>query len=175
LTGSLSFLSKKEAEVLVTVSEIILGVPKDSLGEDFILEADRYLSGMPGFLAKDLHLLFFIFNMRLTGLLLVLRFKKFSKMNYKMKEKYFRKWIHHWIPLLRTGAIGLKSLAGWAYYSQEKNLLIEVPDFPGRTIGKEQKTPTLLFGKQPWVLGKEKLKIEFISAEKQPNTIGRVK
>ena len=44
----------------------------------------------------------------------------------------------------------LKAICGWSYYSIEENFKKEIPDFPGKTIGREKETPTLLHGKENW-------------------------
>ena len=63
---------------------------------------------------------------------------------------------------MRTGYNTLKSISGWSFYSLEKKIIQEIPSYPGRTIGREQETPTLLEGKEPWKTTPEKIYKEFI-------------
>ncbi|MFW9928389.1 MAG: hypothetical protein ACFFD1_03275 [Candidatus Thorarchaeota archaeon] len=160
----LSFLSKKEAISLIHIAEIILGIPKDKLGEKFIEEADHYLSGMPKFFSRDLHLLFFLFNSRIFALIQVRRFKKFTAMNPDLKLKFAEKWAFSRIPLMRTGFNTLKSISGWAFYSLEEKIHDQIPDYPGKTLGREKDTPTLLFNKENWQSEPELMKWKYIKS-----------
>ncbi len=55
---------------------------------------------------------------------------------------YAKSWGTSRIPLLRTGYVALRSLCGWAYYSNEEHGR-EVGHL-GKTLGREEETPTLL-------------------------------
>lgn len=148
-TDKLKFLSKKQAELIKHVGSTIIGTPIDALGDDYIKEIDSFLDYLPPWVQKDFKLLFFSFNFIFVRFFFTFRFTSFTKMNKQQKINYIKKWQHSKIPLMRSGATGLKGVVGWGYYSQNKDFLESI-QYPGKTIGREDKTPTLLFGKEPW-------------------------
>ena len=147
---NLIFLKPKQAELMFDVGQTILGIPKKERGKEFILEMDRYLSGMPKFFHRDLKMLFFLVGSRISSLIWVHRFSKFQKLSSDKQEQLLEKWSKSRISLIRTAYMTLKAICGWSFYSQEEKFKQEVPDYPGRTIGREKDTPTLLFGKENW-------------------------
>ncbi len=147
-SGSLEFLSPSRLETLEAVAEAILGVPRAELGDDFKFNVDEYIIGLPLHLQKDLKRLFFSLGSPFVSLFFVGRFSRFSRLSITQRRSYLKKWSLSRIPLLRTGYVALKSLCGWGYYSQE-SVHAEL-DYPGPTIGREDETPTLLYGKQKW-------------------------
>ncbi len=144
--NSLEFLSHKRLVTLEAVAEAILGVPKSELGDEFKYNVDEYILGLPSHLKKDLSLLFFALSSPFVSLFFVGRFSSFSRLSVSRRRSYLKKWSVSRIPLLRTGYAALKSLCGWGYYSQE-SVHAEL-DYPGPTIGREDETPTLLYGKE---------------------------
>lgn len=159
---NLSFLSNKNAITILHVGEVVLGIPKEELGNDFILEVDNYLTGLPKFFFRDLKILFFLFNSRLMSIIMMRKLKKFTKMKKADKERFLEKWAFSRLSLIRMGYLTLKSISGWGFYCQEDKVKRHIPDFPGRTLNREQKTPTLLFGKEPWNPTPEKLNTKYI-------------
>ncbi len=141
-------LKDRETKVLIHAGEAILGVPREELGEKYLEEIDDYLSGLPPWLKKDIHLLLRFFDSRILSLFLMFKFKPFTKMSRDEKEAYLKKWAFSKISLMRSGMTGLKSLCGWGYYCQEEHW--KDLDFPGPPLGQEDKVPTLLYGKHPW-------------------------
>ena len=143
------FLSKKQSNLLVHAGSVILGVSPESLGDAYLNEIDDYVFTLPKWLQKEFKLLFWSFNSLFMGIFFIKRLKSFTSMSPKQQEKYVSKWAHSRIPLMRSGIIGLKGVCGWGYFSQNEAFLNEI-QYPGSTIGREDKTPTLLFGKEPW-------------------------
>ena len=166
IPSNLSFLSKKNAKTILNVGEVILGIPKDDLGDDFILEVDQYLSGLPKFFFRDIKILLFLFNSRITSIMMMRKFKKFISFKYQEKEKFLEKWAKSRVFLLRMGYLTLKSVCGWGFYCNESKVKREIPDYPGRTINREQETPTLLFGKEAWEVIPEKLLTNYVVSMK---------
>ena len=147
-SDSLKFLSPRRLETLEAVAEAILGVPRPELGDDFKFNVDEYVVWLPSHLQKDLKLLFSVLGSPLISLFFVGRLSRFSKLSVTRRRSYLKKWSLSRIPLLRTGYMALKSLCGWGYYSQE-SVHAEL-DYPGPTIGREDETPTLMYGKEKW-------------------------
>ena len=116
---SLNFLTLSEVNIIRYASETILGVPLEKLENNFILEIDRYMNNLPEYLQKDFRRLLKLFNSKILVLMLIHQYKSFIKMNKIKREEYFKKWLLNRIPIFRTGANALKSLCGWAFYSQE--------------------------------------------------------
>ncbi|MCY3412440.1 MAG: hypothetical protein INQ03_12455 [Candidatus Heimdallarchaeota archaeon] len=141
-------LSPKEREFLLALGEAILGVPKDELGDQFLHEADAFIHNLEGFLINDIQLLIKIYNARLTSFFLTCSFTPFMKKSLESRQKYCSKWIYSKIPLLRTGGTAFKAVCGWSYYGSEQSW--KELNYPGKTLGREHETPTLLFGKEPW-------------------------
>lgn len=136
-------------DLVYAISETILGIPKNELGEEFLQEFDRFIGTLEGYLIKNIKILLFTLNCRFSATIFVLRFKKFTDLPIEKREQYLAKWSLSRIALLRTAYVTLKALSGWSFYALEKSW----PEFnyPGHTIGREHETPTLLYGKQPWV------------------------
>lgn len=151
--AELKTLQKSDFELLWSLGELILGIDKDELGEEFIHEADAFISNLDDFLIDDLKRLLKLFNSRFISFLRILKFTRFVDMTKALQEKYYQSWTGSRIPLLRTGSSTLRALCGWSYYSLEKSW--DDLEIPGKTIGREDKTPTLLEGKQPWEKWKE--------------------
>ncbi len=146
--NSLKFLKPKNIPLLLSIGEIILGIPEDELGEDYIREADRIILTFEDFLQFEVKKLLYLFNSSLTSLFISFSFKKYTKMSKENRAKYCEKWMYSKIGLLRTGFVTIKAISAWAYYSSTKSW--EEMDYPGETIGREHLTPTLLFGKEPY-------------------------
>ncbi len=142
------FLSKKQATLLEHIGSAIIGVPINKLGDRYLEEIDNFLYTLPKYVQKDFKLLFWSFNFIFLRLYFF-RIRSFTKMKDEQKIKYLKKWGNSHIPLMRSGLVGLKGVVSWGFYSQNKEFLEEIK-YPGSTIGKEDKTPTLLFGKEPW-------------------------
>ena len=140
LTSYLSFLSPSETQVVMCAGEALLGIPRRELGDDFIAEFDRIAAGLESFLRADLHHLLLLLNVASLG--------RFTRMEVSRRERLLAGWGHSRIPLLRTSFVTLRSLSAWSWYSLRKSW--PELDFPGETIDKEHKLPTLLFGKSPW-------------------------
>ncbi|MHA1989380.1 MAG: hypothetical protein ACW981_01790 [Candidatus Hodarchaeales archaeon] len=162
IPSNLSILSKKSSKTILHVGEVVLGIPKEELGQDFILEIDHYLSGLPKFFFRDIKILFFLFNSRLMSVVMMRKLKKFTNMKRADKEKFLDKWANSRLSVIRMGFLSLKSMCGWAFYSQEDKVKTQIPDYPGRTLNREHETPTLLFGKEPWDSSPEKLNEKYI-------------
>ncbi|MCG3219129.1 MAG: hypothetical protein KAR35_09000, partial [Candidatus Heimdallarchaeota archaeon] len=145
---SFQFLKKKEANVILDLGETILGVPKEELGKEFVIEADGFLDTIDDFQKKDFHILLWLVNSRIAALFFGKSLKRFAKMDDDAKEVFLKKWMLSRLPLLRIGYVAFRALCGWSYYSLEKSW--PEMDYPGETIGREHETPTLLFGKKPW-------------------------
>jgi hypothetical protein len=143
------FISKKQAKLLEHIGSAIIGVPFEDLGEGYIQEIDDFLSTLPKWVQKDFKLLFFSFNLIFLRLFFTFKVTSFTKMNTKQKINYMKKWGNSRIPLMRSGIVGLKGVVSWGYYSQNEAFLKEI-NYPGSTIGREDITPTHLFGKKPW-------------------------
>ena len=152
-TPPLDIMTKKEAEIVLSLGEVLLGYEQDELGSEFIAEADAFLGGLEPFLQSDLKLLLRIINMRSINFLFTGKFKKFTSQSSKSRKKLFEKFVYSRISLLRTGGSALRALCGWSLYSIEKTWA-EL-DYPGITIGREDETPTLLYGKEKWTEGIE--------------------
>lgn len=147
--STFKFLSTKQANLLEHVGSAILGVPIDKLGDRYLEEIDYFLDSLPDYVQKDFKLLFWSFNFIFLRLYFTFKITSFTKMNDAQKIKYLKKWGRSHIPLMRSGVVGLKGVVSWGYFSQNQEFLDEIK-YPGSTIGKEDKTPTLLFGKEPW-------------------------
>lgn len=147
--NQLKFLSKKQAKLLEHIGARIIGVPIDQLGSDYLKEIDDYLDTLPKWVQKDFKLLFWSFNFPFTRFYFRLRFTSFTKMKPDQQTNYLKKWGSSRIPLMRSGFVGLKGVVSWGYYSQNKEFLEKI-QYPGSTIGRENITPTFLFGKEPW-------------------------
>ena len=145
----LKFLSKKQAQLIEHIGSTIIGVPIDKLGENYLKEIDEFLFTLPKWVQKDFKLLFWSFNSPFLRFYFMFSFRSFTKMNNKQKLKYIKKWGNSRIPLMRSGAMGLKGVVSWGFYSQNEAFLEEIK-YPGSTIGRENETPTLLYGKEPW-------------------------
>jgi hypothetical protein len=140
------YLSENESLILKHAAETILGIPLDQLGSKFVEEIDDYLYNFPEWLKKEYKLIFRIFNMRFSGLIFIRRLKNFTKMDTGQKVKFVRNFSSSRLPMIRSAFYGLKSICAWGYYSQDDVFV----DFPGKTIGREHETPTLLYGKEAW-------------------------
>ncbi len=147
--AQLKFLKRKQAELLEHVGSAILGVSIENLGDRYIEEIDEFLFTLPKWVQKDFKLLFWSFNSPFLRFFFVYKFTSFTKMNDNQKMKYIKKWGGSHIPLMRSGIIGLKGVVSWGYYSQNEAFLEEIK-YPGKTIGRENLTPTHLYGKEPW-------------------------
>ena len=147
-TLTLSFLTLSEVNIIRYASETILGVPLEKLEKNFILETDRYINNLPKYLQKDFKRLLKMFDSKILAVVMIHRYKSFTTMNTKEREIYFKKWLLNRIPIFRTGANALKSLCGWAFYSQEIGQ--QEMNYLGPTYTREHETPTLLFNKEPW-------------------------
>src|SRR3970040_1999446 len=90
--GKLKFLSKKQAHLIEHVGSAIIGTPIDQLGDDYIKEIDDYLFTLPTWVQKDFKLLFWSFNFLFLRFYFMFRFTSFTKMNYKNKMTYMKKW-----------------------------------------------------------------------------------
>lgn len=145
----LKFLKKKQVTLLEHVGSAIIGVPIDQLGDRYIEEIDEFLYTLPPWVQKDFKMLFFSFNLIFIRLYFTFKITSFTKMNENQKMKYIKKWSRSRIPLMRSGIIGLKGVVSWGYYSQNEGFLQEIK-YPGKTIGRENVTPTHLYGKEPW-------------------------
>ncbi len=145
----LNFLSDKNAELITLIGETILGVPRSELEPEFVNALDSVVWGLDDYLQKDVKTLFWLFNSRVTSIFIGRSFRKFSSMQLEDREKYILKWMKSRIPILRTAYTSLRSLCGWSYYSLQKSHT--EMNYPGHTIGREHQTPTLLYGKEPWV------------------------
>lgn len=146
--AELNFFKPKEIDLFYKIGETILGIPQSELNEVFLKEADRFINTLDTFLLDQLHVLFILVNSRFISLVTILRFKKFQNLSIEKRERFLQNWSKSKIPILRTGVVTLKALCGWSYYSLEK--CWEEIEFKGPTIGKENITPTLLFGKTTW-------------------------
>jgi len=149
----LDFLERADIEVVLHLGQMILGIDTEELGPEFIVEADAFIANLEEFLQDDLKQLLGLFNSRLIAFLLMGTFKHFVDMTPEQQATFYNKWVYSRLGLFRTGASTLKALCGWSYYSLEKSW--EAINYPGKTIGREDKTPTLLQGKQPWQEGME--------------------
>lgn len=149
----LKFLKKKESDLLVSLGHMMLGMDEEELGSEYIREADAFITNLDDFLQADIRQLFTLFNSRVLSLILIRRITKFVDMDLEIQKKYFSKWVKSRIPLFRTAASTLRALCGWSYYSLEKSW--DEINYPGRTIDREDITPTLLFGKEKWYEGIE--------------------
>lgn len=150
---SFEFIRAKDTELLYSLGQMILGYTKEELGNEFLEEADKFICNLDDFLIGDLRLLLNLFNSRLVSFLLTGSFKKFEDKDIHAQEQYYRKWSQSKLGLLRTGASTLRALCGWSFYSLEKSW--NELDIPGKTIGREDITPTLLEGKMTWEVYKE--------------------
>lgn len=144
----LDFFKSKEIDLFYKIGETILGIPKSDLTDAFIKEADRFINTLDSFLFNELHKLLFLVNSRFISFLTIFRFKKFQDLSPEKRENFFLNWSNSKIPILRTGFTTLKAICGWSFYSLEK--CWDEIGFLGPTIGKENVTPTLLFGKSTW-------------------------
>lgn len=133
---------EKHRPRLLAIGETFLGVPPDRLGDDFVAEIDRYVGLLDDFLIKDIKTLVSLFGSPFMVFLRTGRPKGFEKLNLQQRVKYAKGWGTSRIPLLRTGYVALRSLCGWAYYSNEEHG--EEVGHLGKTIGREHETPTLL-------------------------------
>ncbi|MFW9779319.1 MAG: hypothetical protein ACFFE8_10745 [Candidatus Heimdallarchaeota archaeon] len=140
------YLSDHEGIILEQAAETILGVPIDQLGSEFLPEIDDYLYNSPEWLRNEYKLIFRIFNMKIMGLVFIGRLKNFTNMEIDQKTKYVINFACSRLPMIRSAFTGLKSICAWGYYSHESAFA----DFPGKTIGREHETPTLLYGKEAW-------------------------
>ena len=145
---SLKFLKPKNIPLILSLGEIILGIPEDELGEEYVREVDRIILTFEDFLQFEVKKLLYLFNSTLTSLLISFSLKKYTKMSMENRERYIKKWMFSKIGLLRTGFVTLKGICAWSYYSLNKSW--EEMSYPGETIGREHLTPTLLFGKEPY-------------------------
>lgn len=148
LVSKLIFLKEKHIDLIKKVGETLLGVPYDELSEEYILGFDSYVNGLEDFLQKDVKTLFWMTNSRFLSIFLVFRIKKFNSLNLKKRTKFLRKMSLSHIPLLRTSYVTWRALVSWAFYTTTD--LTKEMDYPGTTIGREDETPTLLFGKHKW-------------------------
>lgn len=149
---TLKFLKQKDVEPLLWAGSIILGVPKEDLGSQFITNIDILLfdiSNSATHLVNDLRLQFYSLNSRLLSLVLVRRVSKFINMNDKTKQRYLEAWMNSPLSILRKGFVSFRGLCGWGYYGQE-NVQKHDMQFSGMPLGREHETPTLLSGKKPW-------------------------
>lgn len=133
---------QKFDKIFLAIGETILGIPQDELGNQFVEEVNRYVGSLDSYLRKDIRLLVAVFNSRISVFFRTLALKPFHALPSNKREKYLDAWKTSRIPLLRTGYVALRSLSGWAYYSSDKGAK-EMGSY-GKTIGKEQETPTLL-------------------------------
>jgi len=144
----LVFFSKKESNTFIIIGETILGIPKSELGTDYIYAGDRYCITLDKHLHRSIHLLLYLVNSFLMCLIIGRNFGGLSKMSIEKRKKYLNRWKNNKIPLFRTSFVTLKALSGWSIYSLEKTW--EEIKYPGSPIGREDKIPTLLYGKHPW-------------------------
>ncbi len=142
------FLKENERFFLLHLGEALLGISQDELGSEFTLEADQFIANLEDYLRKDIRLLMMVFNSRITSFLLSGSLSKFTSKSIENKQKYYRKWLYSRIPLLRTGGSAFKAICGWSHYGTEASW--KELNYPGKTIGREDITPTLLEGKSPW-------------------------
>ncbi|MHA2090221.1 MAG: hypothetical protein ACW98K_05125 [Candidatus Kariarchaeaceae archaeon] len=149
----LNFLSDKNAELITLIGETILGVPRSELGSEYVNSVDSTVWALDDYLRKDIKTLLWLFNSRVTSIIIGRSFRKFSSMQMEDREKYILKWMKSRIPILRTAYTTLRSLCGWSYYSLQKSH--PEMNYPGHTIGREHQTPTLLYGKEPWVTNRK--------------------
>jgi len=153
MTAELNILQETDYPLLWSLGELILGIDQEELGEEFIFEADAFISNLDDFLIDDLTRLLKLFNSRFVAMLRVMKFTKFVDMDRELKKEYYQSWTNSKIGLLRTGSSTLRALCGWSYYSLEKSW--DDLEIPGKTLGREDKTPTLLEGREPWESWKE--------------------
>ncbi len=133
---------EKQNELLLCIGETILGIPAENLGDDFIQEINRYVGLLDDYLIKDLKNLVTMFGSRAMVFMRLFKFKKFVGLSPTDRLRYVKSWGTSRIPLLRTGYTALRSLCGWAYYSNDDHG--EELGHLGKTIGREKETPTLL-------------------------------
>ena len=145
---SFKFLKHKEKDFLLSLGEALLGYTKEELGDEFLMEADGFIDNLDDYLQKDLRLLIAVFNARLTSFIFTGSFSKFTSKSLEKREKYYLKWAESRIPLLRVGGTAFKAVCGWSRYGTEESW--EEMNYPGKTIGREHLTPTLLEGKSAW-------------------------
>ncbi len=144
----MQFLSGNKSQIVMALGEVVNGVPREELGNRFLKEADSFIMNLDDFLRKDLGTLLHLFNSRIMVLLLTGKFKNFTSMDMEEGGRYISKWSGSRIPLFRTAAKTLAAVAGWSYYCNDSAW--EEMNYPGKTIGREHLTPTLLYGKEPW-------------------------
>lgn len=148
MSNNYKFFKKNEVDTALHAGKIILGIPADELGDEYLEEMDRLLSTFEPFLQKDVHTLLKLLNLRFLNLLFNRTIQPFSRSNDIVQRIYIRKFMLSKISLLRTSFVTMKAVCGWSYYSLNK--CWPEMEFPGETIGREHLTPTLLFGKEPW-------------------------
>ena len=145
----LFFRNTKQAETLLYAGSIILGVSIADLGVEYVTELDDFVSSLPDYLQDEIQKLFRFFNSKIFSFLLIRTLKSFNGMNRDQQEKYIKKWMNSRLNLLRSGYVTLRSLAGWGYYTQGSTVKNEM-NFQGKPLRKENKVPTLLYGKEPY-------------------------
>lgn len=141
MSRSYKVLKQSEVETLFAIGEVIIGASREELGDDFISEIDGFVGNLDDYLIADIHKLLFLFNSRLLSLITFSGMTKFTKKSLEAKEKYYQKFVSSKIPLFRTLATTVRAICGWSYYSNE-NVWDELK-IPGKTLGREEETPTL--------------------------------
>lgn len=137
------WLSSKHRKVLLSLGETILGVPAVELGDSFVSEVESFVENLDEFLRKDIKILISLINSRFSVLTTIWRFSPFTSLGLEMRQSYLLRWATSRIPQKRTAYTALKAICGWGYYSDERSWF-EL-NYPGKTIGREEITPTLLF------------------------------
>ncbi|MHA2502363.1 MAG: hypothetical protein ACXAE3_05825 [Candidatus Kariarchaeaceae archaeon] len=148
-----SVLSDKDTGIILALGEMILGYTPEELGDEFVKESDQFLGGLDEFLQSDLKRLLKIINSPVTNFLFTGSFRSFVKQPVESRRKLYNKFVYSKISLLRTGSAALRALCGWSLYSLDMSW--KELNHPGITIGREDETPTLLFGKEKWREGME--------------------